>query len=171
MDGKSLFEIGKIMGAEQDGRLEGDSQLERTVEEVSSVPDRQSSTRQAIHTCNETILVVDDEAMLLNMIQKLLQMNGYNVITASCGVEALSILEGVNASVDLVLTDILMPKMTGDELVTRIQSMHPDIGALYMSGYCEKNKKIPYDLFIAKPFCMDDLLLKMRSVLDGVLVE
>jgi CheY-like chemotaxis protein len=122
---------------------------------------------------SETILVVEDEEIVRKLACKVLEKNGYRVLEASNGEEALHIVQKQNGNpIHLVVTDVVMPGLSGRQLVDRLVSLWPQTKALYMSGYT--NDVIvhhgvldPGIAFIQKPFTPDDLILKVRKVLDG----
>jgi PAS domain S-box-containing protein len=122
---------------------------------------------------SETILVVEDEEIVRKLACKVLEENGYRVFEASNGEEALHIVQKQNGNpIHLVVTDVVMPGMSGRQLVDRLVSLWPQTKALYMSGYT--NDAIahhgvlePGIAYIQKPFTPDDLILKVRNVLDG----
>ena len=120
----------------------------------------------------ETILVVEDEPVVLEMVKSILQGNGYTVLAAPNGKEALQVGESHTGSIDLVLTDIIMPGMSGGEFIQRLMPVHPGIRVLYMSGYT-KYAVVDHGVlesvnsFIWKPFSPADLLLKVRETLDN----
>jgi CheY-like chemotaxis protein len=96
---------------------------------------------------------------------------GYVVLEARHGGEALAIAEQAAGRIDLVLTDVIMPEMGGQELVERITQMLPDVRVMYMSGYTEADKLQPgirdseYP-FLQKPFAADSLIVMVREALD-----
>ena len=120
----------------------------------------------------ETILVVEDEDALRRVVTRALGSAGYTVHAASSGAEALEILERLGAKVDLMLTDMVMPGMSGATLATRVAALYPSVRVLLTSGYADEatadrdvlNVGIP---FIGKPFRTDDLSRKIREVLDA----
>nr|WP_319494021.1 response regulator [uncultured Desulfobacter sp.] len=120
----------------------------------------------------ETILLVEDEPAILNMIASALNKSGYHVLKANTPDEAIK-LAGENSKIDLILTDVIMPSMNGRKLAELTVAIHPSMQCIYMSGYTADviahhgvlNDNIN---FISKPFTMKNLLGKIRSVLDGV---
>jgi two-component system, cell cycle sensor histidine kinase and response regulator CckA len=120
---------------------------------------------------NETILLVEDEDMVRDMIQEVLEINGYHILTATNGEEALQLCDLYNKPIDLVLSDIVMPQMGGLELCERLSSLRPKTKVLLMSGYVE-NKTIQEKVlksnvaFLPKPFTPNELALKLREVLE-----
>ncbi len=122
----------------------------------------------------ETILLVEDEAMLRLIAQKILTKHGYHVVEAHSGQHALGVWEQFGANVDLLLTDIVMPEgMSGHELATRLQAEKPSLKVIYSSGYTAEifrgDAVFPDDVsFIGKPYLPEDLLAEVRAVLDDV---
>jgi CheY-like chemotaxis protein len=99
------------------------------------------------------VLVVDDEPMIVEFVTMVLKQNGYTVVTASSGVEALMVYSSYQSKVDLVLTDVVMPGMNGVELTERILALDPTIKILLMSGSVPDYIKVPPDLrLLHKPF-------------------
>jgi two-component system, cell cycle sensor histidine kinase and response regulator CckA len=121
---------------------------------------------------SETILVVEDEDSLCKLAVKVLKMYGYRVLKAKDGVEALEIFKSYQASVHLLLTDVVMPRMDGRELAGRLEGLQPDLKVLFMSGYTD-NAIVHHGIldkgiaFIQKPFTPEDLARKVREVLEG----
>jgi CheY-like chemotaxis protein len=119
----------------------------------------------------ETILVVEDEDSTRVAINRNLTRVGYTVIDASNGAEALSCAESYPGTIDLLLTDSMMPEMGGAELVTHLRERRSGIKVLMMSGYTEGIRTVrsggEREAFIEKPFSTADLLLAIRSALGG----
>jgi len=118
-----------------------------------------------------TILVVEDELPVQRMMQRILKMAGYEVLTAANGTEALSVFESVSQRVDLVLSDIVMPEMGGLELATRLWEKRSDLKVILSSGYGEQAlEQAPFPRehvrVISKPFPTDELLGLIRTFLD-----
>ena len=114
---------------------------------------------------SETILVVDDESLLLTMAETILTEYGYCVLTANSGQKALAMLAGENVKIDLIVTDLVMPAMGGRELIERIRQMAPGMRILCTSGYvlpADKQAGTPY---LQKPFTSRELLAKVKQVL------
>lgn len=125
----------------------------------------QSAGADADLTGTETILVVDDEGLLLTMAETILTEYGYCVLTANSGQKALSILSGENVQIDLVVTDLVMPAMGGRELIEHIRQMAPAMRILCTSGYvlpADKQAGTPY---LQKPFTSRELLAKVKQLL------
>jgi PAS domain S-box-containing protein len=119
---------------------------------------------------NETILVVEDDGAVRKIAVQVLTAQGYNVLVAETGGDALLICEQEKKPIHLVLTDVVMPKMSGPELIERLKKVRKDFTVLYMSGYTDKNilRCLDYELnFIQKPFTIDVLAKKVRDSLDN----
>jgi len=119
----------------------------------------------------ETILVVEDEQNVREMISETLRDGGYTVVCASDGIKALNIIEVDKVIPDLILTDVVMPKMDGKELVLRVGEKFPNIKILYMSGYTD-NTIIHRGVldsgtnFIQKPTTPIQLMKRIRKILN-----
>ncbi|BDU78050.1 ATP-binding protein [Mesoterricola sediminis] len=119
----------------------------------------------------ETILVVEDEPMNLEVAQMLLETLGYTVLPAATPAEALAIMEGPVA-LDLLLTDVIMPGMNGRDLAAKARGLRPDLRVLYMSGYTADviatQGSIPEEVqLLDKPFTLEELAARVRAVLDA----
>ena len=119
----------------------------------------------------ETILVADDESGLRQVIQRALTRYGYNVLLASDGIEALALEKGYAATIDLLLSDVVMREMGGPELAQQLVIRRPQIKVLLMSGfeYRSTRKAGAADIgaaFLSKPFTPDGLARKVREVLN-----
>jgi CheY-like chemotaxis protein len=119
----------------------------------------------------ETVLVVEDEEALLKLMKRALTSFGYNVLQASNGEEALDVCERHEGPIHIMLTDVVMPKMSGRELAELLGPRYPDMKVLYMSGYTD-NAIVHHGMleegieFIHKPFTADNIALRVREVLD-----
>ncbi len=119
------------------------------------------------------VLVVEDEDAIREVTRRILARNGYEVITAEHGPSALEIADTYDGTIDLLLTDVVMPQMLGKEVAERITQMRPGIRVLYMSGYAQPVLASPGTLdpgvlLVEKPFSEAALLAKVREALDGV---
>jgi len=119
----------------------------------------------------ETIMVVEDDAMIMKVIKQVLTGSGYNVLSAGDGKEALNLADQYKDAIHMLLTDIIMPCMGGRELADQVKKTRPDIKILYMSGYTDdaivRHGMLEKGLsFIQKPFASDSLKKKVREVLD-----
>ena len=119
---------------------------------------------------NETILIVEDDSAVRKIAVQVLIKQGYNVLVAESGGDAFLICEREKNPIHLVLTDVVMPKMSGPELIERLQKIRKDFRVLYMSGYTEKKVLKGLDKefsFLQKPFTIEALAKKVREVLKG----
>jgi CheY-like chemotaxis protein len=117
------------------------------------------------------VLVVDDEDAVRAVARRILTSAGYVVLEASDGVEALKVLKDYSGGIDLLLTDVVMPRMGGQELAERMNDVQRDIRVLFMSGYLEdgllaNRGEVSDSLPLSKPFTAEDLLPRVRTVLD-----
>lgn len=124
----------------------------------------------SINKGTETILVVDDEPALVTMSSQLLTKQGYNVLTAGSAKQALEILE--IESVDVLLSDIIMPEMDGYELAAIVKENYPDIKIQLVSGYSREREEDDIDRelqenILLKPYNSKNLYKKIRSILDS----
>jgi len=121
---------------------------------------------------HETILLVEDSAPLRRLAQEVLAGQGYRVLEAADGMEALELSRTYEGHIDLLLTDIVMPRMRGTELAKRVAKQRPRTGIILLSGYAEEVlshiKSVSRVLLLEKPFTMKMLLQKVRQVLDGM---
>jgi CheY-like chemotaxis protein len=123
-------------------------------------------------TGKETLLVVEDEPLILRVAQTALEKLGYRVLCANNGLQALEVV-GNNAAtpIDLLITDVVMPKLGGRELAIRLQALRPGTRVLYTSGYAENAiahhgvLREGVDL-IQKPYALATLTKRVREVLD-----
>ena len=120
---------------------------------------------------SETILLVEDEEMVRRYTQTVLENNGYAVITASGGSESLAAIELQKCGIDLLVTDVVMPGMSGKELAEKLLGACPTVKVLFLSGYAEnavvrQGELDPGINFLQKPFSSMELLKKTREILD-----
>jgi PAS domain S-box-containing protein len=119
----------------------------------------------------ETILVVEDDAMVRDLAAQILQVHGYQILTAQDGVEALRVSQEHEGSIHLLLTDLVMPQMGGRELAGRLRQQRPEMRVLFMSGYADevvvRNSMAEEGVaFVPKPLTLEGLTQKVRAALD-----
>ena len=127
----------------------------------------------ALRRGSETILVVEDEAGVRELAGEFLRAHGYAVLEAKDGIEALEIAARHEGTIHMILTDMIMPRMSGAELVTRLEAIRPEIKAAFMTGYAEyatSGSETPSNQqssILQKPFSSTSLADMIRSVLAG----
>ncbi len=135
-----------------------------------------SKTEQPVATTavaasgSETVLLVEDEEAVRTLTGSILTEFGYRVLEAAGGSEAMEICAAEGGRIDLLLTDLVMPEMWGDELAWRLRSAFPGIRILYLSGYGDRRQKRRSSgdgSFLEKPFTAERLLEKVREALDA----
>lgn len=120
----------------------------------------------------ETILLVEDEPSILNMTATILTKQGYKVLEANTPAEAIRLANEHSETIDLLITDVIMPEMNGKDLANRLMTLYPEFKCLYMSGYTadiiSHHGVFDEDTnFIQKPFSLPDLSNKVRAILNG----
>jgi len=121
---------------------------------------------------SETVLLVEDEEVVRNLVREILEGNGYTVIEARNGAEALELGARFKGPIHLLVTDVVMPKMSGRELAERLVTIHRETRILYMSGYTDgaighHGVLDPDTELLQKPFSFDELAQKVRKVIDA----
>jgi DNA-binding response OmpR family regulator len=129
-------------------------------------------TREAVPGGQETILLVEDELSILDMIATFLAGQGYSVLRAGTTTEAIRLAGQHGGEIGLLITDVIMPGMNGKELADYLQPLQPQLRSLFMSGYTADVIAAHGVLdqgvnFIQKPFTFSDLAAKIRQVLDN----
>lgn len=127
---------------------------------------------EALHGGNETILFVDDEPMILEVGGEMLSELGYRVIAVNGGQEALDIFASGHDRIDLVILDMIMPKLGGGETYDRLKAIDPNVRVILSSGYSIDGEageilRKGCNGFIQKPFGLGQLSAKIREVLGG----
>jgi two-component system cell cycle sensor histidine kinase/response regulator CckA len=117
-----------------------------------------------------TILLVEDEDAVRDFAVRALSMRGYKVLDACGGEEALEIVRDLDGSIDLLITDVVMPGMEGPQLVKEVRAMMPELRVIFISGYAEESFRNSPDrpedcLFLPKPFSLKQLTSKVKEVL------
>ena len=120
---------------------------------------------------SETVLIVEDEDSLRKLLRTVLKHRGYKVLEAENGEDALRISNEHEGTIDLMITDVVMPKMGGKETTERLELLHPQMKVIYMSGYTDDaivhhGVLAPGLNFLEKPFSPEKLAHKVREVLD-----
>ncbi len=121
--------------------------------------------RSADLTGTQTILMVDDEDLLLTMGETILTTYGYKVLTANNGQKALDLIARNERPIDLLITDLVMPHMSGRELVEHVRKVSPTTKVLSSSGYVRSAEEQEQTAYLQKPFTSQDLLLKVKQAL------
>jgi signal transduction histidine kinase/ActR/RegA family two-component response regulator len=118
---------------------------------------------------SQTVLLVEDEEEVRTLASEFLSAAGYRVLAAQDGVEGLEIVERVGKKIHLLVTDVVMPKMSGPELVKRLNPVMPNLKIIYMSGYIEQNEDsrelLEESFYLQKPFSRDMLLRLVSEAL------
>ena len=132
---------------------------------------RAQAVKEEFSLGSETILVVEDDKEVRNLAVRILKRQGYTVLDGSYGDEALNVCRNHQGPIHLLLTDVVMPGMSGHELAKRLESFHPEMKVLYMSGYTDDAIVMHGVLvqgvnYIQKPFTVDALARKVRKVLE-----
>ena len=133
-------------------------------------PAEQEGEKETITGGLETVLLVEDEPVLLKMVERMLEGQGYRILATSEPAEAIRLAEEYSGQIDLLITDIVMPGMNGRDLATKLLSLLPDLKCLFMSGYTA-NAIAHHGVldegvhFIQKPFSAKDLAAKVRETL------
>jgi two-component system cell cycle sensor histidine kinase/response regulator CckA len=128
--------------------------------------------RVASPTGSETVLLVEDEPALRRLSRRVLAQFGYTVLEAPNGEEALRLAEAYHGPINLVLTDVVMPRLSGHDLAERVLASHPEAKILFMSGYTDdavvQHGVLTQDVaLLRKPFTPYALAARIREVLDG----
>ena len=120
----------------------------------------------------ETVLVCEDDELVRVLLETILIENGYRVLAAALPKEALALTSRPDAEIDVLVSDVVMPQMSGPELVERLRGVRPALRTLFLSGYPAetlRGRSLPEDSeFLQKPFDDVSLLRRVRSLIDGV---
>jgi nitrogen-specific signal transduction histidine kinase len=129
------------------------------------------SVAESTSPCHETILLVEDETAILIMTTQMLEMQGYRVVAANSPAEALRLAQEHTGKIHMLMTDVVMPEMNGQDLAKILQALHSQLKLLFMSGFTA-NVIAHHGVldeginFIQKPFSLHGLMAKVREVLD-----
>ena len=132
---------------------------------------REKAVNEELPRGVETVLVVEDEEEVRKLVSEMLRRQGFRVLEASNGNEALLVCEKHEGPIHLLVTDVVMPGMSGRELAQHFAELHPEVRVLYTSGYTD-NPIVHHGVldkglnYIQKPFTVDGLARKVREVLD-----
>ena len=126
---------------------------------------KEASPRSADLSGTQTILMIDDEDLLLTMGETVLSSYGYRVLTANNGLKGLEIFGNSPSEIDLVITDLVMPKMSGRELIERLRKISPSVKIICSSGYIRSVNGVEEDNYLQKPFTSQDLLRKVKDAI------
>lgn len=140
--------------------------------EAAAEPPAPKPTPPASLRGSETVLLAEDEEAVRNLTRRVLESHGYTVLTAGDGQEALRLADGHAGPIHLLLTDVVMPNMSGRQLAERVVSARPEAKVLYLSGYTDDaiihhGVLEPGIAFLQKPFTPQGLARKVREVLDA----
>jgi two-component system cell cycle sensor histidine kinase/response regulator CckA len=140
--------------------------IQGTIERVEN-----RSVHRSVLRGTESVLVVEDEQMVRELVTEILEAEGYEVMAAHRGYDALRLGSEVPGAIDLLITDVVMPEMSGRELAERLLEQHPETKLLFISGYTD-DAIVRYGIseaemaFLQKPFTPDELIRKVRDILD-----
>jgi CheY-like chemotaxis protein len=142
--------------------------LPKSTEKIISEPTPQPTHEQK---CGGTILVIDDEEMLIMLLSDFLSNSGYKVLTANNGLEGLEVFKKNKDQIDLIVSDIGMPKMGGMETFIKIKEIKPDVKLIFSSGFLEIDKKEELKKhralgFIQKPYQGDEFLEIISNLIN-----
>jgi two-component system, cell cycle sensor histidine kinase and response regulator CckA len=142
--------------------------LPRVDEQAGTLP--QQSADHDRYQGHETVLVVEDDEMIRRVIGESLRLQGYTVLEAADGSEAITLCEQERQPIDILVTDVVMPLMSGPELAQRLHSIRPDLPILFISGYTDRallhqGQRHSGTAFLQKPFTPETLARKIREIL------
>jgi CheY-like chemotaxis protein len=118
---------------------------------------------------SETVLLVEDEEALRGVGKQMLEMYGYTVLLAADGAAGLELAQNYQRPIQLLMTDVLMPKMSGIELAAQLSALRPELKILYTSGYNDTGislQTIAGARYLQKPYAMEELAHTLRDLLD-----
>jgi len=138
----------------------------------SGLADRPDSIAAPVSGGSETVLLVEDEYQVRKLVHEVLQSRGYRVLAAKDALEAIPLEENYPGRIDLLITDVVMPGMSGRELAQHLGATRPETKVLFISGYTDDailrhGVTAPGTAFLQKPFALEDLLQRARTLLDA----
>jgi two-component system cell cycle sensor histidine kinase/response regulator CckA len=164
----TAYRLAELIGAHiqavgrADGRVTFNVYLSQ-VSETEVVEAVRHTRREAL--APQTVLVVEDEDRVRRLVSNILQTNGFTVLQASCGEEALDLCRRGQSPIQVAVTDVMLPGMSGPELVERLTEIHPQIGSVFISGYVDVPFAPPDGKpFLRKPFSPADLMRTVYQV-------
>jgi len=179
-DSQARADMYRILSAAEEAAAMAHQLLALQHKEVRGPPQRIAEAPQpgerdqtaALASSRETILVVDDQDMVRELASRTLEIEGYTILAARDGDEALQICRGHEGPIHLLVTDVEMPGMSGRDLAKRMASLHTKIKVLYMSGYTAETLRgqgalESGDALLTKPFTARSLARKVRKALDA----
>jgi two-component system cell cycle sensor histidine kinase/response regulator CckA len=141
---------------------------------VDAVPEPRTShpLSEDIGSRGETVLIAEDDDAVRNVVRAALTRNGYVVLEARNGTEAIAVFRNDPHRIDCLLTDMIMPGMSGPDLAAAARELAPRVKVLFMSGYADrdlisKGRMAAHEVYLEKPFASETLLAKLRYVLAG----
>jgi PAS domain S-box-containing protein len=142
-------------------------------QEISAAIEPHEQAVEQISGGNETLLLVEDETLLLDMVQILLESNGYTVFTAQDGEEAVLVYQQHAHEIALVISDMGLPKLTGVSEFEKMKEINPAVKIIFASGFFEPESKAKLENagakgFLQKPYVIEEVLSKIRKTLDTV---
>lgn len=159
------------MAANNEGQMNERAILQLYLEQISAArtADRKKEFHEKAGYVANTVLVVDDDYALRNLMSKWLQMQGFRTLAAGSGAEALHVAERHAGRIDALVTDIDLPNFDGIELALRLKAIRPHVKVLFMSGsiFSALDAPFPGSSFVQKPFSLGLLRRKLRETLDS----
>ena len=145
--------------------------VESREELEAAAPETQEDDKKQDLTGSGTVLLVEDEEAVRNFAVRALSSRGYDVLEAGSGVEALEVLEAFEGTVDLVISDVVMPEMDGPTLLGKLRKRDPDLKVIFISGYAEDafKKNLGADetfVMLPKPFSLKQLAATVKKTLE-----
>ena len=132
-------------------------------------PQPQSDEQEQKAHGEETILIVEDEPGVLKLARRMLERNGFTTLEAASPLDALALANRYPSTIDLLLTDVVMPEMSGPELASQLKPLRPEMQVVYMSAYTSErfSGEIDQDALLRKPFSEGTITIKLRQALDA----